>query len=99
LEINEILFPLKWRGKQEKRRKKDTTHNHLIRVGSAGIGRDQSGGAPLAIPGKLAVLGGAAHGKGENAGRVAVAVAVVAPAAPVPGRPHVDRTFATSALK
>jgi hypothetical protein len=74
------------------------THDHLVRVGPAGVGRDQSGGAALAVPGKAAALRGAAHGQGEDARRVAVAVAVVAVIAAVARRPHVDRTFTTSPL-
>lgn len=75
------------------------THDHLIRVGAAGVGGDQSGGAALAVPGKAAALRGAAHGQREDARRVAVAVAVVAAAAAVPRRPHVNRTLTTSPLK
>lgn len=60
-------------------------------------GGGQGGGAALVVQGGPAVVDGRVDGDGPHAGGVAVTVAVVV-AATVPGGPHVDAAFASSAL-
>ena len=65
----------------------------------AAIERDgESGGAELGVVGGQPVVADAAQRDRVDAGRVAVAVAVVVCEATVPGRPDVDVSFASPAL-
>lgn len=74
------------------------THNPLVGVVPAAVGRGQRGRALLCVPGGQALLGGAADGDGVDAVRVAVAVAVVPLAAAVARRPDKDGAFSTTTL-
>lgn len=60
------------------------THYSLVGVVSAAVSGGQGGGALLGVPGRQALLGGTADGDGVDAVCVAVAVAVVPLAAPIP---------------
>ena len=54
--------------------------------------------AQLGVVGRQSLVSDAPHGDRVDAGRVAVAVAVVVREAAVPGRPDVDVPFASPAL-
>lgn len=81
--------------KERKRRREETldaTTTHylfLVQVPRA-VGSGKSGRARLAVPGDVAVLGGAADGQGVDAVCVAVAVAAVLLPPAVPRSPHKD---------
>lgn len=75
------------------------TDNPLVGVVPAAVGRGQRGRALLCVPGRQALLGGAADGDGVDAVRVAVAVTVVALAAAVARRPHKDGAFPATTLR
>ena len=66
------------------------THNLLLVEASGAVGGGQGGGAGLAVPGHVTVLGGAADGQGVDAVGVAVAVAAVPLPSAVTRRPHED---------
>lgn len=74
------------------------SHNFLVLVGAAGVGCGHSRGALLGIPGRVAVLRGAADGQGVDTARVAVTVAVVAVPTPITRRPHIDHSLTTTTL-
>lgn len=79
----------------------DTTTTHylfLVEVPWA-VGGRQGGGAGLAVPGDVAVLGGAADGQGVNAVGVTIAVAAVLLPPSIPRGPHEDGTQTTAALE
>lgn len=79
----------------------DTNATHylfLVEVPWA-VGGSQGGGAGLAVPGDVAVLGGAADGQRVNAVGVTVAVAAVLLPPSVPRGPHEDGTQAIAALE
>ena len=75
------------------------THNLFLVEASRAVGGGQGGGASLAVPGHVAVLGGAADGQGVDAVGVAVAVTAVPLPAAVTGRPHKDGAQPTTTLR
>lgn len=74
------------------------THNLLLVLVAAAVGRGQRGGAGLAVPGHVAELRGAADGQRVDAVGVAVAVAAVVLPAPVPRGPDEDGAQPPAAL-
>lgn len=75
------------------------THNLFLVLAAAAVGGGQGGGAGLAVPGHVAVLGGAADGEGVDAIGVAIAVATVTIAATVPRGPDEDGAQSVAALR
>ena len=93
--------------KKHKERKKrqeetlDATTTHylfLVQVPRA-VGSGKGGGARLAVPGDVAVLGGAADGQGVDAVCVAVTVAAVLLPPSVPRGPHKDGAQTVTTLE
>ena len=74
------------------------THNLLLILVAAAVGRGQRGGAGLAVPGHVAELRGAADGQRVDAVGVAIAVAAVMLPAPVPRGPDKDGAQPPAAL-
>lgn len=74
------------------------THDLRVSGHAAAVGGGERGGAGLAVPGHAAVLGGAAHRERVDAVGVAVTVAAVVLAAPVPRGPHKDGAQSPAAL-
>lgn len=74
------------------KRKKNTpkTHDLFLVDVSWTVGGGEGGGAGLAVPGNVAVLGGAADGQGVNAVGVAITVTAVLLPAAVSRGPHED---------
>lgn len=85
-------------GKQPTSPRPRATHNLLLVLVAAAVGRGQRGGAGLAVPGHVAQLRGAADGQRVDAVGVAVAVAAVVFPAPVPRRPDEDGAQPPAAL-
>ena len=69
----------------------------VIPAAAGAVGGGQGGAALLTVPGDGSILTGAAHAHGEDAGGVAVTVAVVLKLAAIATGPHVDaaQTIAT----
>lgn len=85
----------------EKKKTLETTTTHylfLVEVPRA-VGGGEGGGASLAVPGDIAVLGGAADGQGVDAVGVAVAVTAVLLPPSVPRSPHKDGAQTTTTLE
>lgn len=74
------------------KRKKNTpkTHDLFLVDVSWTVGGGEGGGAGLAVPGNVAVLGGAADGQGVDAVGVAITVTAVLLPAAVSRGPHED---------
>lgn len=85
--------------KKERQRKQTTTHYLLLVEVSRTVCGGEGGGAGLAVPGNVAVLGGAADGKGVDAVGVAVAVTAVLLPPSVPRSPHKDGAQTTTTLE
>ena len=71
-------------------------HDLLLGGGSRTVGRGDGSGAGLRVPGDVPVLTGAADAHSEDAGGVAVTVAVVFIPAAVTARPHKYGAFPIS---
>lgn len=78
---------------------KDTTHYLFLVEVPRAVGGGEGGGASLAVPGDVAVLGGAADGQGVDAVGVAVAVTAVLLPPSVPRSPHKDGAQTTTTLE
>lgn len=77
----------------------DTTHYLFLVEVPRAVGGGEGGGARLAVPGDVAVLGGAADGQGVDAVGVAVAVTAVLLPPSVPRSPHKDGAQTASTLE
>lgn len=75
---------------ENERKTKTTTHYLFLVEVPRTVGGGEGGGASLAVPGDIAVLGGAADGQGVDAIGVAVAVTAVLLPPSVPRSPHKD---------
>lgn len=103
LEINilPLFLPQTWKQKRIRRtwiREKQNTHYlFLVKIPRA-VGGGEGGGASLAVPRDVAVLGGAADGQGVDAIGVAVTVTAVLLSPSVPRSPHKNGAQTTTAL-
>lgn len=81
-----------WNKTEKDRKALDATTTHylfLVEVPGA-VGGGKGGGASLAVPGNISVLGGAADGQGVDAVCVAVTVTAILIPPTVAGGPHKD---------
>lgn len=76
-----------------------TTHYLLLIDVPWAVGGGQGGGAGLAVPGDVAILGGAADGQGVNAVCIAVTVAAVLLPPSIPRSPHKDGAQTATTLQ
>lgn len=77
----------------------NTTHYLFLVEVPGAVSGGEGGGASLAVPGDVAVLGGAANGQSVDAVGVAVTVAAVLFPPSVPRSPDKDGAQTTTTLK
>lgn len=99
-ECQQPVWGRKKRGRESRQTSDATTTHYLLLVEvSRTVCGGEGGGAGLAVPGNVAVLGGAADGKGVDAVGVAVAVTAVLLPPSVPRSPHKDGAQTTTTLE
>lgn len=86
-------------GRKRRGGERATTHDLLLIEVPRAVGGGKGGGASLAVPGHVAVLGGAANRQGVDAVGVAVAVTAVLLPPSVPRSPHKDGAQTTTTLE
>ena len=94
------MLETKCEGNRERQIQSDTTTTHyllLVEVPRT-VGGGEGGGASLAVPGDIAVLGGAADGQRVDAVGVAVAVTTVLLPPSISRGPHKDGAQTIAAL-